>query len=841
MTGDVGASGAAAREALEGWFESRGWDPFPYQRRAWAAYRDGESGLLHAPTGMGKTLAVWGGPLLAGLARCGEGDGDAPEPLRLLWITPLRALARDTVRALREPLESLGLPWSVELRTGDTGSPVKRRQRTRPPTVMVTTPESLSLLLSYPETRKAFSRLDSVVVDEWHELLGSKRGVQAELGLARLRRWRPELRTWGLSATLGNLDEAMEVLLGEGAPQGRLLQGPERPPPQVDTVVPDSLERFPWAGHVGLRTLPRVVEAVEAASTTLLFTNTRSQAEIWFRALHDARPGWAGELALHHGSLDRQERSAAEEGLAAGTLRCVVCTSSLDLGVDFAPVEQVIQVGSPKGVGRLLQRAGRSGHLPGARSRVLCVPTHAFELAEFAAARRAMARGRVEPREPVDRPLDVLAQHLVTVGLGGGFRPDELLAEVRTTRAFRDLSEEEWGWCLDFVGRGGPALQAYPRYARVREVEGRYRVPDRTVARRHRMGIGTITSDSAMEVRFLKGARLGTIEESFISRLRPGQHFLFAGRRVKLVRVREMTAYVRLARGTPSGRVPRWMGGRMPLSSELGTAVLEVLHRVGGGEVPGEAGEGTVAEPEREALAPLLEIQARWSRVPEPGRLLVERTRTREGHHLFLYPFLGRFVHDGLAALWAWRLARERPRTIQASANDYGIELLTADPLTLDAGGWSALLARDGLAEDVLESVNAAELARRRFRDIAQIAGLVFPGYPGRGKSTRQIQASSGLIFDVFRRYDAGNLLLEQSHREVLERELEMRRMARGLEGLASAPRDEVGTPRLTPLAFPIWAERIQARVSSESWRTRVERMSVALTEEWEGEGARAG
>jgi ATP-dependent Lhr-like helicase len=808
---------------------------------------------------MGKTLAVWGGPLLDGLAERERSAGDAgedPVPLRHLWITPLRALARDTVRSLREPVEALGLPWTVELRTGDTGSGVKKRQRTRPPTVLVTTPESLSLLLSYPETQRAFAHLESVVVDEWHELLGTKRGVQTELGLARLRRWRPELRTWGLSATLGNLEEALDVLLGgdasgtggggdevgvgrgggggsagprggPGVRVGRLVRGPERPPPEVETVIPDSLERFPWAGHVGLRTLPAVVEAVASASTTLLFTNTRSQAEIWFQALNDARPGWSGSLALHHGSLDRQERAAAEAGLADGSLRCVVCTSSLDLGVDFAPVEQVVQVGSPKGVGRLLQRAGRSGHVPGARSRVLCVPTHAFELAEFAAARRAMAGGRVEPREPVDRPLDVLAQHLVTVGLGGGFEPDDLLDEVRTTRAFRDLSGEEWSWCLDFVGRGGPALKAYPRYARVRPVEGRYTVPDRTVARRHRMGIGTITSDSAMEVRFLRGARLGTIEESFISRLRPGQHFLFAGRRVKLVRVRDMTAYVRLARGSARGQVPRWMGGRMPLSSELGEAVREVLHR-------GPAGD----EPELEALAPLLEIQDRWSRVPAPGRLLVERTRTREGHHLFLYPFLGRFVHDGLAALWAWRLTRAEPRTIHVSANDYGIELLAADALELDDAAWAALLSPEGLGEAVLESVNAAELARRRFRDIARIAGLVFPGYPGRGKSARQIQASSGLIFDVFQRYDADNLLLEQSRREVLERELEIRRMVRGLEALAALPRDEVETPRLTPLAFPVWAERVQARVSSESWRTRVERMSVELTERWRAEGA---
>ncbi len=846
------------RALLGAWFAERGWSPFGWQEEVWDAFARGESGLLHAPTGTGKTLAVWGGPLLEGLARAASagspGSGPAPgaegrggdaAPLRLLWVTPLRALARDTVRALAEPVEALGLPWSVELRTGDTSSGVKRRQRTRPPTALVTTPESLSLMLSYPETRRAFSTLEAVVVDEWHELMGSKRGVQVELGLARLRRWRPGLRTWGLSATLGNLEEAMEVLLGEGAPRGRLVRGPDRPPPEVRTLVPASLERFPWAGHLGLRTLPAVVEALEEASTTLLFTNTRSQAEIWFRALHDARPDWSGAVGLHHGSLSREERRATEDALATGDLRCVVCTSSLDLGVDFQPVEQVIQVGSPKGVGRLLQRAGRSGHRPGARSRVLCVPTHAFELAEFAAARRAMAAGRVEPRPPVDRPLDVLVQHLVTVALGGGFEPDALLEEVRTTRAFRDLEVDEWAWCLDFVGRGGPALKAYPRYARVREVDGRWRVPDRTLARRHRMSVGTITSDAAMEVRFLKGARLGTVEESFVSALRPGQHFLFAGRKVELVRTRDMTAYVRLARGRSRGRVPRWMGGRLPMSSELGAAVLGVLAPEGEGGAPPDppggalpAGEAVPAEPELAALAPLLAIQARWSRRPEPGRLLVERTRTREGHHLFLYPFLGRFVHDGLAALWAWRLTREAPRTVHVSANDYGVELLSPEPLELDACGWARLLSPEDLLDDVLESVNAAELARRRFRDIARIAGLVFPGYPGKGKSARQVQASSGLIFDVFERYDAENLLLDQARREVLERDLDVRGLVEGMARLASLPRDVVDTPRLTPLAFPVWAERMAARVSSESWRDRVERMSVRLEARWEKEEA---
>lgn len=821
--------GPDTAEAFDAWLAGRGWEPLPFQRTTWTAWRAGASGLVHAPTGVGKTLALWGGAIRA----WGGHDGQAgPHSLRYLWITPLRALARDTVRALREPVDALGLPWSVELRTGDTPSSLKARQRTTPPTAMVTTPESLSLLLSYRETRKAFEGLEAVVVDEWHELLGNKRGVQTELCLARLRRWVPGLRTWGLSATLGNLDEAMAVLLGPDREDGRLVRGPERPPPEVDIIVPDDLERFPWAGHIGLRTLPAVLEVIEEAGSTLLFTNTRSQAEIWFRALVEARPDWAGSLALHHGSLDRAERTAAEEGLARGTVRCVVATSSLDLGVDFGPVDRVVQVGSPKGVGRLLQRAGRSGHRPGERSRITCVPTHAFEVAEFVAAREAMAADRIEARRPVVRALDVLAQHVVTLALTARSSVADVLAEARSTHAFSGLAEAEWSWVLDFVGRGGPALKAYPRYAKVRvDEDGVLRVDDRGIARRHRMTVGTITSDGMMDVRFLKGGRLGSIEEGFVARLRPGDTFLFAGRRVSLVRVREMTAYVRLARGSGKGRVPRWLGGKLPLSSELGGAVADVLQRWEDADGAGESA----------ALSPLLAIQSAWSALPGRDHLLVERARTREGHHLFLFPFLGRFVHDGMAALFAWRLTRDEARTVHVSANDYGFELASRERIELDDAAWRSLMGHDELVADVLASINSAELARRRFRDIARIAGLVFPGFPGQGKSARQIQSSSGLIYDVLERYDAQNLLLDQARREVLDADLQVGDLRDGLARLGAIPRIEVETRRLTPLAFPIWAERVQARVSSESWRERVSRMSLRLAGQWDRERARAG
>ena len=804
-------------DRLDDWFRERGWTPFAYQRTVWDAWRNGEHGLVHVATGMGKTLAAAGGPLSRALDRRAEGDPLEAPGLRLLWITPLRALARDTVRSLEELLEGIELPWRVGLRTGDVSSSVKARQRKDPPEVLVTTPESLSLLLSYPESARFFRDLDAVVVDEWHELLGSKRGTQTELGLATLRAARPGLRCWGLSATLGNLDHAREVLLGPGVP-GRLVAGPGGGPVVVETLVPEEVVRFPWSGHLGLRLLPRVVERLATGGTTLLFTNTRSQAELWHQALVEARPEWADEIALHHGSLSGEARRRAESGLVDGTLRCVVSTSSLDLGVDFQPVDRVVQVGSPKGVGRLLQRAGRSGHRPGAERRVICVPTHALELLEFAAARAAVEAGQVEPREARTAPLDVLAQHVVTRALAGGVSAEALYQEARSTWSYRDLSREAWGWVLDFVVRGGSALEAYPRYRRLVRDGDELRPAGRGVARQHRQAVGTITDDGALQVRYLKGPRLGTVEESFLSRLRPGDRFLFAGRTLELVRIREMVAWVRRARRSGRTSVPRWAGGRLPLSSHLA-----------GWVAAGLAGDPRVHGPEMDALKPLLSLQTRWSVLPGPDRLVVELSRSREGHHAFLFPFLGRLAHEGLGALLAWRLSRVSPRTVGIALNDYGIELLSPDPFPEEAEAWRALLDRTELDGDLPRCLNAAEMARRRFREIARVSGLVHPGPPGRSKSARNLQVSSGLLYDVLAKYDPGNLLVGQAHREVLERELEVDRLRRGLASLADRSLVITTPPRFTPLAFPIWAERLQAQVSSESWVDRVTRMARAL------------
>ena len=809
------------------WFAARGWSPFSFQEETWRRYLDGESGLVHAPTGFGKSLSAWMGPLLQ--ARAAAPEASAPTkradaaPLAVVWITPMRALASDLVRNLGLAAADLCPHWLVEGRSGDTGSTERSRQTRRLPSALVTTPESLTLLLSREDAAERFAGLQAVVVDEWHELFGTKRGVQTELALARLRALAPDLRTWGLSATLGNLEEAKDALLG-GAP-GALVRGAESRELEISTLRPDSIERFPWAGHMGLRLLDEVARALDDSSSALVFTNTRAQAERWYQALCYARYDERDRIALHHGSLDREDRAEVERRIAEGELRCVVATSSLDLGVDFTPVDLVVQVGSPKGIARLAQRAGRSGHSPGRTSRLLCVPAQALELVEFAAARGAMERGEVEPREPLERPLDVLAQHVVTVAASGPFDGDELLREVRGTRAFRALEDQEWAWVLEFVQFGGEALSGYERYARLeRGKDGRYRAGSRAVVRDHRVNIGTIAGYGSLEVAFRSGKRLGTIEEMFIARLKPGQAFTFAGKSVELVRVDDSRAVVRAA-AKPSALVPRWYGGRMPLSNELAEAVREALERV---EHCVRTGEST-GEPELDAAVPLFALQDELSRVPTRDELLIERVRTRDGDHAFLFPLEGRLVHEGLAALLAWRATRRAPATVTQCATDWGLELMTRKELPVADGDWAALLSPDELLEDLLACLDGAGLAKRQFREIARVAGLVHPGLPHARKGARQLQASSGLVYEVLREHDPENLLLEQARREVMERTLELGRMRRALEALRGRRIVVTRPPRLTPLAFPLWAERVRDRVSSESWEDRVRAMASRL------------
>ena len=812
------------RSAAERWLGAKGWGAFPFQLQTWDLMRQGRSGLLHATTGAGKTLAVGLGAWQA-LA--------LPESrsLSVLWITPMRALAADTERSLREAFDGVAAaagvsPWRVAARTGDTSTSERDKQSKSPPSLLVTTPESLSLMLSRPDAQANFAGLCAVVVDEWHELVGNKRGVQTQLALVRLRQWRPELLVWGMSATIGNLEEAKRVLLGPGtAEQGALVEGRLDKPLIVDTLLPESPERFPWGGHLGAQMARAVAREIDAHATTLIFTNTRSQAEIWYQQLLKLRPDWAGIIAVHHGSLARDTRDFVELGLKQGTLKAVVCTSSLDLGVDFLPVERVLQIGSPKGVARLLQRAGRSGHAPGRVSRVTLVPSHSLELVEGAAVKTAIAERRIESRQSPDAPLDVLAQHCVTVALGGGFHPEALAAEVRQTVAYENLSDVAWNWCLDFVRQGGPTLAAYPDYRRVVPDEhGVWRAANAEVGKRHRLNIGAIVSDAAILVQYgpaPRGPKLGTVEETFIARLQPGDRFWFSGRSLELAQIRDGVAFVRAAKG--GGASPRWNGGRMPLSTTLADAMVEAFAR---------AGRGEYDSPELLCARPMLELQAKWSALPTPLTLLAETLKTREGWHLFVYPFAGRDVHLGLASLVAWRAGMREAGTFSLSVNDYGFEVLSGA-----ARDWQedlpALIAPApslaALTMEVVGSLNAGELARRRFRDIAHIAGLVNAGYPGQRRSSKMMQASSSLFYDVFRKFDPDNGLLKQAEREVLEDELDVRRLQATLERMAARRLDAKVLKRCSPLAFPLMVERFREKLTNESLAARVERMLLQL------------
>ena len=806
----------------EAWFAQRGWNPFPFQREVWAAMAEGRSGLLHASTGSGKTYAVWFGAIARAAAIGVPLQGPHPPPLGVLWLTPMRALAADTTRALQLTLTELGACWSLGTRTGDTPSAERARQDRRFPTVLVTTPESLSLMLTREHARDELAGIHTVIVDEWHELMGNKRGVQVQLALSRLKRWQPELAVWGLSATLGNLPEAMQVLLGRtkgSATAGTMVQGRVDKQIHIDTLLPENPGRFSWGGHLGQQMKLPVVAEIERSSATLVFVNVRSQAEAWYQLLLAEKPEWAGVVALHHGSLDKEVREWVELGLKEGRLKAVVATSSLDLGVDFLPVERVLQIGSAKGVARLLQRAGRSGHAPGRASRITLVPTNTLELVEAVAARRAAQAGRIEQRATPAKPPDVLVQHLVTVALGGGFKQAAMLAEVRTAHAYRELTKDEFQWALDFVVQGGASLTAYPEYHRVQLIDGTYRVPDRGIARRHRLQIGTIVSDSVMQVKYLSGGRIGVVEEGFIARLRSGDCFVFAGRTLEYIRTQEMTAYVKRA-DKPKGVITSWAGAKMPLSNELADSVLEVL----AGAAQGDRID-TMGEPELEAARPMLETQLRLSKLPTPSTLLIERFTSREGQHLFVYPFAGRNAHIGLGSLLAWRLAKSAPNTFSISINDYGFELLSAEPVDPAALLDKTVFGEADLLHDVLASLNSSELARRRFREIARVAGLIFTGYPGQPKSTRQLQASSSLFYEVFAKYDAGNLLLTQAQTEVLSQELDIARLGASLKRMRGQRVTFVELKVPSPFALPLMVERFREKLSTEKLKDRIDRL----------------
>lgn len=816
-------------DRLRRWLDARGWSPWAFQERTWEAYAAGRSGLVHVPTGSGKTWAAWFGPLAEMLDDVEAGD--PMDSIRVLHVSPLRAVGRDVRLALEQPLAGVGTTGEsriqIGVRSGDTTAAERTRQRKRLPATLVTTPESLSLLLAQKDAPDRFGDLRCVIVDEWHELMASKRGVQVELGLARLRRFSPGLRTWGLSATFRDPEAAAARLCGVGTGQESpiVIRDEIDRPVVVRSLLPDDAESLPWAGHLGIRMAPQLLELLDPDVPTLVFTNTRSQAERWYEEILKSRPEWMERLALHHGSIDREVRTQVEAGLKDGTIGIAVCTSSLDLGVDFSPIQRVVQIGSPKGIGRLIQRAGRSGHRHGEACEVICVPTHALELVEIAAARQAVAGNEIEARPVHDAALDCLIQHLVTVGLGGGFQPEELFDEIRTTMGYRNLERADFDWCLGLAEHGGSTLRRYEKYHRIVQGEdGRYTVPGRRLAAIHRLNIGTITGDGTIVIRYRNGTRLGSIEERFIARLEPGEAFLFAGKFLEFVTLHDMQAIVRPA-SKRATLTPHWAGNRFPLSTALSAAVRRTLD---------DARRGVLDEPETAFAAPIFEAQSRISRIPGGGTVLAEVMRSDDGDHLFLHPFEGRLVHEGLAVLLALRFGRIRPMSFGLSFNDHGIEFFaeTGDDDRMDFAGLLAthaatLFTSDELVADLLEGVNLGELGKRQFREVARVAGLVVQRYPGKESTARQLQAGASLIYDVYREFDPENLLLGQAEREVMERQFEERRLSSTLERLGSEPVEIVEIDRPSPLALPLLADRLGMTLSTESVLERLRKMGV--------------
>ena len=802
-----------ALKPIHAWFEHQGWTPQAFQQQTWDAHLQGASGLIQVPTGSGKTYAAVMAPIAQMLA-----TPETKAGVQLLYITPLRALSRDLALALEEPIEAMAWPLRVGIRNGDTSSGDRSKQLKAPPHILITTPESLCVLLAGRHAERLFGDLKTVILDEWHELMGSKRGTQTELALSWLRQQRPRLQTWAISATIGNLETAAHHALGQDAAPVLITGGAARSL-HVTSILPDSIDGFPWGGHLGLRRYEDLVAQLMPGISTLLFTNTRNQAERWYQCLRYACPEMDGLLALHHSALDRQERETIEANVKAGELRWVVCTSSLDLGVDFQPVERVVQIGSPKNLARLLQRAGRSAHLPGGTSQVLFMPTNALELLELSAVRRGLSNGLVEERQPPILPLDVLLQHLTTLACGPGLVPSDTLEAVRSTATYADLSDQQWQWCLHFLEHGGECLGAYDRYRKLeREDNGRMAVKQTAIARLHRLNIGTITSAPAIRVRFVRGAVLGHVEENFVSQLKPNDVFFFAGRQLQFVRLREMTAYVK-ATTKKSTTVPAWAGGQMALSDLLTHHLREEVAR---------AGRGELDTPELQALGPLFERQHDLSTLPRTDQLLIETCQTREGSHLYLYPFEGRFVHEGLGFLMATRLTRLQRGTITVSVNDYGFELLAPRHYPFAAlieSHIEDLLSSNQLERDLEQALNLSELCKRRFRSIAQIAGLLVQGFPGQNKSTGQLQISGSLLFDVFSRHEPQNLLLQQARDEVLNEQLELPRLKAALERMGRGEVIHCPTPRPGPMAFPLLVERLNNRMSNESVLERIERM----------------
>jgi len=805
----------------EEFFNQQGWEAFPFQKKTWDAFLSGKHGLLNAPTGSGKTYALWVAVVLDYIKKNPDYKKKPKKGLKAIWITPLRSLSQEIAQASQRFVDGIDLPFTVGIRSGDTSAKERTAQRKSMPDLLITTPESLHLLLGSKDHAKIFKDCQAIIIDEWHELLGTKRGVQMELGISRLLSLSKDIRVWGISATIGNLEQAREVLLGVDETRFResvLIKANIKKDIKVQSIIPASMDKFPWRGHLGLHLLKEVVAIINSSRSTLIFTNTRAQCELWFQSLMSQHPEFAGEVAMHHGSINKETRIWVENAIRNESLKACVCTSSLDLGVDFAPVETIIQVGGPKGVARFLQRAGRSGHRPGETSLIHFLPTHALELIEASALQKAVATQAVEDRLPYLLCYDVLIQYLCTLAVSGGFYPDEIFPEVKGTFCFAALTEEEWKWCLDFIVYGSSSLQSYDEYKKVKiDDTGRYFIDDRKIAIRHRLQMGTIVTGTTVSVKFVSGGYIGSIEEYFISKLSRGDVFVLGGRTLEFVRLKGMVAQVRLS-SKKRARVSNWQGSRLPLSAQLGELLRDEMENFQ---------TGKKRTPEVKALKDIIKRQQRESIVPQKNQFLIETFKTREGYHAVFYPFEGRFVHEAMAGIIAYRASLLKPITFSLAFNDYGFEILSDLEFDMQEILDNDLLTPDMLSQDLQASMNATEMARRKFRDIAVISGLVFSGYPNKLIKTKHLQNSSQLLFEVFRDNEPDNLLFRQAYTETFENAIEEYRLREALERIQQQEIIWKACEKPTPFSFPIITDRLREKLSSEKLADRIKRMQL--------------
>ncbi len=803
-------------------FKKNNWQPLDFQIEAWDSYSRGESGIIQVPTGCGKTYAALMGPLLK------LKEQNFSKGINILLVTPLKALSRDLKKSIINAIQFFDANISIGIRNGDTSNYEKRKQIIKPPNILITTPESLTLLIANKEANKIFTNLFSIIIDEWHELMGCKRGNQCELALSWLRGNNQNIQIWAMSATIGNIEEAASSILGLNYKQPKIIKSNIVKSIEIKSVIPDKIGTFPWSGHLGIKSHKSLIKEIDKSKSTLIFTNTRNQSERWFQCLRYFNPEMEDNIALHHGSLDKEDRKLVEEGVKEGNIKWVVCTSSLDLGVDFQPVDQIVQIGSAKNIGRLIQRAGRSAHKPGGISKILFMPTNALELLEVSAMRRLINKGITERINIPELSYDVLLQHLVTLACGPGFDPNIEKERIKNCLSYRNLKDEDWNWCLDFLEYGGKCLKAYPKYKKIEKIYGfnnknkfKYIVKDKTLIRIHKFNIGTITSDKSVIVKFLKGKSLGSLEENFASKLKIGDTFFFAGKMLEFIKIRDNILYVKKS-SQKSSMIPAWIGGQMVISDLLSKNIREEI------SLTNElfSFKGIVNE-ELKSLLPILEKQKDISNIPREKQLLTEIYSYKGFKTLFVFPLEGKFVNEGIAFLWALRYANLNKATFSITSNDFGFSITSREnyDFSLLTNHLPYFMSSKNLAKDLESAINFSELTKNNFKNIAQISGLINNNNPSKLKTSNQLIISSNLLFEVFNKYENNHLLLKQSYEEVKKNQLEIDRINSCLQRMSKLDLilNETNSP--SPFAFPLLVERLNNTLSNETIEERVNKL----------------